>query len=126
MLDMPTGQLIKLYRIDRKKSTVSVAYSERRTAHLHQVARCYECRNNDTAVFVHLKMAAKICPQDFLYTRNARSMVSALVKRAKPSYASEVREFAGHIGLLNRKFQDDGRGFVELADRPPIRDRACL
>ncbi len=27
--------------------------------------------------------------------------VSTLVKRAKPSYASEVREFAGRIGLLN-------------------------
>jgi transcriptional regulator with XRE-family HTH domain len=32
---------------------------------------------------------------------NARSMVSTLVKRAKPSYATEVREFAGQIGLLN-------------------------
>jgi hypothetical protein len=46
-------------------------------------------------------MAAKICPQDFLYAWNARSMVSTLVKRAKPSYATEVREFAGRIGLLN-------------------------
>jgi hypothetical protein len=52
-------------------------------------------------VFVHLKMAAKICPQDFLYTAKARSMVNTLVKRAKPSYASEVREFAGQIGLLD-------------------------
>jgi hypothetical protein len=59
------------------------------------------CRNNNAAVFVHLKMATQICLQDFLYTRNARSMVSTLVERAKPSYASEVRNFAGRIGLLN-------------------------
>ncbi len=73
----------------------------RKTSHLYQVARCYDCRNNDAAVFVHLKMAERLCPQDFQHKRDVRSMVSALVKRAKPSYASEVREFAGRIGLLD-------------------------
>lgn len=43
-------------------------------------------------------MLASICPQDFLYTRNARSVVSNLVKRVKPSYAFEVQAFAGRIG----------------------------
>ena len=27
-------------------------------------------------------------------------MVTALVRRAKPSYAAEVREFAEHIGVI--------------------------
>ncbi len=100
-VEMESGEVSEALRMANEVDITKIAYSERQTAHLYQVARAYECKGNDTAVFVHLKMAAKICPQDFLYTRNARSMVSTLVKRAKPSYASEVREFAGRIGLLN-------------------------
>lgn len=40
-------------------------------------------------------------PEDFLYKKTVRNMVSTLVKRAKPSYSSEVRKFAGQIGLLD-------------------------
>jgi len=78
-----------------------IASVERKTAHLYQVARAYECRGNDTAVFVHLKMAERICPEDFRRKKIVRNLVGTLVKRAKPSYASEVREFAGQIGLLD-------------------------
>lgn len=35
------------------------------------------------------------------YKQDVRGMVTTLVKRAKPSYAGEVREFAGRIGLLD-------------------------
>lgn len=100
-VEVEESEISEALRVADEVDITKIGYSERQTAHLYQVARCYECRNNDTAVFVHLKMAARICPQDFLYTRNARSMVSTLVKRAKPSYASEVREFAGSIGLLD-------------------------
>lgn len=73
---------------------------ERRTTHLYQVARAYEQRNNDTAVLVHLMMAYRECPQDFQYKPHVRGMVGALVRRARPSYVAEVREFAATIGLL--------------------------
>ena len=46
-------------------------------------------------------MAERICPEDFLRKRMVRNMVATLAKRAKPSYASEVRELASRIGLLN-------------------------
>jgi len=100
-VEVEAGEIGEALRMADEVDIAKIAYSERQTAHLYQVARCYGCRNNDTAVFVHLKMAAEICPQDFLYTHNARSMVSTLVKRAKPSYAGEVREFARRIGLLD-------------------------
>ncbi|MGH3923380.1 MAG: hypothetical protein ACRDTT_11000, partial [Pseudonocardiaceae bacterium] len=74
---------------------------ERKTRHLQEVAQCYECRKNDTAVFVHLKMIERVCPQEFQHNQVVRGMVTTLVKRAKPSYAGEVREFAGRIGLLD-------------------------
>ncbi|MGH3939461.1 MAG: hypothetical protein ACRDTG_12675 [Pseudonocardiaceae bacterium] len=41
-----------------------------------------------------------MCPQEFQHNRIVRGMTTTLVKRAKPSYAGEVREFAGRIGLL--------------------------
>jgi transcriptional regulator with XRE-family HTH domain len=100
-VEVEAGEIGEALRMADEVDIAKIAYSERQTAHLYQVARCYGCRNNDTAAFVHLKMAAEICPQDFLYTQNARSMVSTLVKRAKPSYAGEVREFAGRLGLLD-------------------------
>jgi hypothetical protein len=74
---------------------------ERKTSLLYHLAQCYECRSNDAAVFVHLKMAERLCPEDFQHRQDVRSMVRTLVKRAKPSYAPEVREFAERIGLLD-------------------------
>jgi transcriptional regulator with XRE-family HTH domain len=95
------GEITEALRLADDVDISQIPSLERQTSHLYQVARCYECRNNDAAVFVHLKMAERICPQDFQHTRVVRSMVTTLVKRAKPSYAPEVREFAGRIGLLD-------------------------
>jgi transcriptional regulator with XRE-family HTH domain len=95
------GEITEALRLADDVDISQIPSLERQTSHLYQVARCYECRNNDAAVFVHLKMAERICPQDFQHTRVVRGMVTTLVKRAKPSYAPEVREFAGRIGLLD-------------------------
>lgn len=94
------GEISEALRLADEVDISRIPSLERQTSHLYQVARLYECRNNDAAVFVHLKMAERICPQDFQHTRVVRNMVSTLIKRAKPSYAGEVREFAGRIGLL--------------------------
>ncbi|MGH3764813.1 MAG: helix-turn-helix domain-containing protein [Pseudonocardiaceae bacterium] len=100
-VESEAGEIAEALRLADEVNLSQVPSLERKTSHLYQVARCYDCRNNDTAVFVHLKMAEQLCPQDFQHKQNVRSMVSTLVKRAKPSYAPEVREFAGRIGLLN-------------------------
>lgn len=95
------GEISEALRLADNVDISQIPSLERKTSHLYQVAQCYTCRNNDAAVFVHLKIAERLCPQDFQHTRGVRSMVSTLVKRAKPSYAPEVREFAGRIGLLD-------------------------
>jgi hypothetical protein len=100
-LEFEAGEISEALRLADDVDIATIPCVGRRTAHLYQVARCYECRNNDTAVFVHLKMAERMCPEDFQHKQTVRSMVSTLVKRAKPSYAAEVREFAGRIGLLD-------------------------
>jgi len=110
----PTNVAIHMVSVEHEQGEISEALRladdvdislipslERKTSHLYQVAQCYDCRKNDAAVFVHLKMAERLCPQDFQHNRGVRSMVSTLVKRAKPSYAPEVRKFAGRIGLLD-------------------------
>jgi transcriptional regulator with XRE-family HTH domain len=100
-IELEAGEITEGLRIADDVDIFKIASVERKTAHLYQVARAYECRGNDTAVFVHLKMAERICPEDFRRKKIVRNLVGTLVKRAKPSYASEVREFAGQIGLLD-------------------------
>jgi hypothetical protein len=93
------GEMSDALRLADDVDIAGVPSLERKTSHLYQVARAYECQNNDPAVFVHLKMAERLCPQDFQHKRSVRTMVATLVRRAKPSYADDVREFAAHIGL---------------------------
>jgi transcriptional regulator with XRE-family HTH domain len=100
-IEQEAGEVSEALRVADEVDISKIASMERRTAHLYHLARCYDCRNNDTAVFVHLKIAENLRPEDFRYKRDIRSMVTTLVKRAKPSYAPEVREFAGRIGLLD-------------------------
>lgn len=100
-IELDTGELSDGLRISNDVDIAKIDSLERKTAHLYQVTRAYECKGNDTAVFVHLKMAERICPEDFLRKSMVRNMVATLVKRAKPSYASEVREFARHIQLVD-------------------------
>ncbi len=110
----PTNVGIHMVRVEHECGEISEALRmaddvditrtpslERQTSLLYKVAQCYDCRNNDVAVFVHLKMAERLCPEDFQHRQDVRGMVSTLVKRAKPSYSAEVREFAERIGLLN-------------------------
>jgi hypothetical protein len=100
-IEFETCELGEGLRVSDDVDITQTASLERTTAHLYQLARAYECKGNDTAVFVHLQMAQRICPQDFLHKRLPRTMVATLLRRAKPSYASEVRQFAGTIGLVN-------------------------
>jgi transcriptional regulator with XRE-family HTH domain len=100
-IEFETAELSEGLRVSDDVDITNIASLERKNAHLYQVARAYECKGNDTAVFVHLKMAQRICPEDFLRKKIVRSMVATLLRRAKPSYASEIREFADTIGLLN-------------------------
>ncbi|MBV8541920.1 MAG: helix-turn-helix transcriptional regulator [Pseudonocardiales bacterium] len=95
------GEISEALRLADDVDITKTASLERKISLLYKVAQCYECRSNDAAVFVHLKMAERLCPEDFQHRQDVRSMVRTLVKRAKPSYAGEVREFAGRIGLLD-------------------------
>jgi len=100
-VELENGEPGEALRVANNVNITNIASTECQFAHLIRVARCYELKCNDTAVLVHLKMAEKVRPQAFLYRREPRQMLTALVRRAKPTYASEVREFAGRIALLD-------------------------
>jgi transcriptional regulator with XRE-family HTH domain len=95
------GEIAEALRLADDVDITLTPSLERKTSLLYKVAQCYDCRSNDPAVFVHLVKAERLCPEDFQHRQDVRSMVRTLVKRAKPSYAGEVREFAERIGLLN-------------------------
>ncbi|MGH3795506.1 MAG: helix-turn-helix domain-containing protein [Pseudonocardiaceae bacterium] len=95
------GEITEALRLADDVDITRTPSLERKTSLLYKVAQCYDCRSNDAAVFVHLKIAEQLCPEDFQHRQDVRGMVRTLAKRAKPSYASEVREFAGRIGLLD-------------------------
>jgi transcriptional regulator with XRE-family HTH domain len=99
-IEQESGEIAEALRMADEVDISKIASMERRTSLLYHVARAYECKGNDTAVLVHLKMAERLRPHDFRYKTDIRNMVGTLVRRAKPSYSSEVREFAKHINLL--------------------------
>lgn len=100
-VELEAGEFAEALRRADEVDTSNIPSIGRRTTHLYQIAECYQRRKNDAAVFVHLTMAEAICPQDFRYRPDVRGMVATLVKRAKPSYAAEVRELAARIGMLD-------------------------
>ncbi|MGH3975755.1 MAG: helix-turn-helix domain-containing protein [Pseudonocardiaceae bacterium] len=100
-VEYESGEIGEALRLADDVDITRTPSLERKNSLLTKVAQCYECKGNDAAVFVHLKMAEALCPEDFQHRQELRSMARTLLRRAKPSYASEVREFAGRIGLLN-------------------------
>lgn len=73
---------------------------ERKTTFALEVARCYEQRRDDPGVFLHLVNAEASGPEDMRYNTLARDLVHGLLKRARPTYAPQVRELARRIDLL--------------------------
>ena len=73
---------------------------ERKTTFALEVARCYEQKRDDPGVFLHLVNAETSGPEDMRYNTLARDLVHGLLKRARPTYAAQVRALAERIDLL--------------------------
>lgn len=87
----------------RLADDVDISHSpslERRTTFALEVARCYEQRRDDPGVFLHLVNAEASGPEDMRYNTLARDLVQGLLKRARPTYAPQVRALAERIDLL--------------------------
>jgi transcriptional regulator with XRE-family HTH domain len=99
-VEMEAGEISDALRVADTVDLNNIASRGRQSTHLLHIAHCYELKGNDPAILVHLQMAEKVWPQAFAYQQETRGMLLSLIRRAKPSYASEVRAFAERIGLL--------------------------
>lgn len=73
---------------------------ERRMTFYLETARLYDQRRDDPGVLLHLVSAENNGPEDLRYNVLARDLVRGLVRRARPTYAPQVRALAQRIGLL--------------------------
>ncbi|WP_326630782.1 helix-turn-helix domain-containing protein [Nonomuraea fuscirosea] len=67
---------------------------ERRTTHLGHVARACEDLGDDAASLLHLLRIERECPEELEHKLLLREMVRSLARRARPSWAPEVRYLA--------------------------------
>lgn len=73
---------------------------ERQTTFYLEMARLYDQRRDDAAVLLHLISAEASGPEDMRYNILARDLVRGLMKRARPSFAPQVRALARRMGLV--------------------------
>ncbi|MCK2221382.1 helix-turn-helix domain-containing protein [Actinomadura sp. ATCC 31491] len=73
---------------------------ERRTTHLGHVARACEDLGDDAASLLHLLRIERECPEELDHKLLLREMVRSLARRARPSWAPEVRQLAERHGIL--------------------------
>ncbi len=67
---------------------------ERRATHLGHVARACEDLGDDAASLLHLLRIERECPEELDHKLLLREMVRSLARRARPSWAPEVRYLA--------------------------------
>jgi transcriptional regulator with XRE-family HTH domain len=99
-LEMETGEAAEALRMADEIDTSGLPSRERQTTFALEVARCYEQRRDDTGVFLHLMNVEASGPEDMRFNNMARELVQGLLKRARPTYAPQVRALAERIGLL--------------------------
>ncbi|WP_433437588.1 helix-turn-helix domain-containing protein [Nonomuraea sp. CA-141351] len=74
---------------------------ERRTTHLCQVARACEDVGDDAASLLHLLRIERESPEELDHKLLLREMVRSLARRARPSWAPEVRHLAERHDIAN-------------------------
>jgi len=99
-LEMESGEAAEALRLADDIDVSALPSLERQTTFALEVARCYEQRRDDPGVLLHLLSAEATGPEDMRYNNLARELVQGLLKRARPTYAPQVRSLAERIGLL--------------------------
>jgi transcriptional regulator with XRE-family HTH domain len=99
-VEMEMGEAGEALRLADDIDISATPSLERKTTFALEVARCYEQRRDDPGVFLHLVNAEASGPEDMRYNSLARDLVHGLLKRARPTYAPQVRALARRIDLL--------------------------
>jgi len=99
-IEVESGEAAEALRLSDDVRLHHVRSVERRATFLLSVARAYEYRQDDSATLLTLLRLEREAPHDLHHRGEARDLVRGLLKRARPSFAPEVRELAGRMGLF--------------------------
>lgn len=99
-IEMETGEAAEALRLADEIELGQCPSVERRATFSLEIARCYEQRREDTGVLLHLLDAEREAPEDMRYNALARDLVRGLMRRARPTMASQVRGLASRIDLF--------------------------
>jgi transcriptional regulator with XRE-family HTH domain len=98
-LEMEAGEIAEAVRLAEKVDVSRSASVERRARFYLDLARCYDQRRSDFAVLAYLQLAERQSPEEVRYKPLARDLVRSLLRRARPSYAGEIRALAERVGV---------------------------
>lgn len=99
-VEMEAGESAEGLSIADRIDVTNSPSRERQTTFYLELARLHDQRRDDAAVLLHLISAEASGPEDMRYNLLARDLVRGLLKRARPSIASQVRPLAERIGLV--------------------------
>ncbi|MFE1956768.1 helix-turn-helix domain-containing protein [Streptomyces sp. NPDC059479] len=99
-IEMLAGEATEALRLADHVDTTGLRSRERRFTFGLEVARCYDLRREDAAVYVHLLGLEELAPEDLVHSPQAHGLVAGLVKRVRPTYKQQVTELAGRLGVI--------------------------
>jgi DNA-binding XRE family transcriptional regulator len=99
-VEMESGEAAEGLSIADRIDVTKSPSLERQTTFYLELARLYDQRRDDAAVLLHLINAEASGPEDMRYNILARDLVRGLLKRARPSFAPQVRALARRMGLV--------------------------
>lgn len=100
-VEMEAGEAAEGIRLGDDVDPTRLATVERRSTFYLELARCYDIRQEDTGVLLHLQRAEQEAPEDIRFRVLSRDMVRGLLRRARPSYLPEVRALAARMSLYD-------------------------
>jgi transcriptional regulator with XRE-family HTH domain len=94
------GEIADALRVADELDLSKLASVERRASHLLALARAHEGRGEDAAILVTLLRLEREAPEDLRYRGTAHDLVRGMLHRVRPTFAPDVRELAGRMGLF--------------------------
>ncbi|MFI0418969.1 helix-turn-helix domain-containing protein [Spongiactinospora sp. 9N601] len=98
-LEYDAGNSEKVLRYSEDVDISTTPSLERRTTHLSHIVRACEDTGDDAGCLLHLTRIERESPEELDHRTMLRETVQSLVRRARPSWAAEVRRLAGRHAI---------------------------
>ncbi|WP_030910146.1 helix-turn-helix domain-containing protein [Streptomyces sp. NRRL F-5126] len=99
-IEMLAGESAEGLRLADEVDISRLPSRERQFTFTLELARCYDLRRDDAAVFVHLLDLEELSGEDMARSAPAVDMVAGLLHRVRPTYRRQVSKLAERIGIV--------------------------